>query len=263
MTYEALTFGVVEGLATVTINRPEAANSLNMQLADELYEVATKCDSDRSIRAVLLTATGRMFCAGGDLPSFAKQGEGLGEHIRRVATSLHDAIARFARMDAPLVIAVNGVAAGAGMSLAMTGDIVFAAASAKFTMAYTGIGLCPDGSSSFFLPRLVGLLKAKELMLTNRRLSADEALAYGIVTEVVPDDELMQRAQVCARQLAAGPTMSYGAVKRLLADTFSSSLETQMEYETRAIGSLADTTHDAREGITAFLEKRAAGFKGR
>lgn len=262
MTYEALTFEVADGVAAVTINRPDAANALDLKLADELSRVATTCDSDKTIRAVLLTGEGRMFCAGGDLQSMAKQGEAMGEYIRHVATSLHIAIARFTRMDAPLIIAVNGVAAGAGMSLALTGDIVLAEVSAKFTMAYTAIGVAPDGSSSFFLPRLVGTLKAKELMLTNKRLSADEALALGLVTEVVPDDELMQRARACAAQLAAGPTKAYGAVKRLLADSFSNPLETQMEFETRAISGLADDTHDAREGITAFAAKRKPKFRG-
>jgi 2-(1,2-epoxy-1,2-dihydrophenyl)acetyl-CoA isomerase len=262
MTYEALTFEVADGVATITINRPEAANSLNLTLAEELLKVATKCDADPAIRAVLLTGSGKMFCAGGDVPTFAKIGDGIGEYMRHVTTGLHGAVARFARMDAPLIIAVNGVAAGAGMSIALTGDIIFAAASAKFTMAYTAIGMVPDGSSSFFLPRLVGPLKAKELILTNPRLSADEALALGIVTEVVADDELMERARACAAQLAAGPTKSYGAAKRLLADTFSNSLETQMELETRAISDLAQNTHDGREGIMAFAEKRKPDFRG-
>ena len=171
MTYQALKFEIEGPIATITLHRPDAANSLNLQMGDELLAVANHCGSNRDIRAVILTAEGRMFCAGGDIAGFA-DAENTGELLRALTTSLHGAIARFQRMDAPLIVAVNGVAAGAGMSLALTGDIILAAESAKFTMAYTGIGLSPDGSSTFFLPRLVGPLKAKELMLRNPVLTA-------------------------------------------------------------------------------------------
>jgi 2-(1,2-epoxy-1,2-dihydrophenyl)acetyl-CoA isomerase len=153
-------------------------------------------------------------------------------------------------MDAPLVVAVNGIAAGAGMSIAISGDFVLAAESAQFTMAYTRIGLSPDGSSTFFLPRLVGALKAKELMIRNPLLSAVEALELGLVSQVVSDDELMRAARGLAGKLAAGPTRAYGEVKRLVADSFNSSLDAQLEHETRAI-------------IAAFMAKEKPDFKGR
>ena len=203
-----------------------------------------------------------MFCAGGDVTTFAQAGDNVNELVRNITSFLHAAIARFQRMNAPLVIAVNGTAAGAGMSMMLTGDIVVAAASAKFTMAYTGIGMSPDGSSTFFLPRIVGTLKAKEMMLLNPRYSADEAKALGLVTEVVADEQVLVRAQAIASQLAKGPTAAYGEVKRLLVDSFSAGLETQMELETRAIGGLAKFTRDGREGITAFVEKRKPDFRG-
>ena len=261
MTYQALKFEMEGSIATITLHRPDAANSLNQQMGDELLAVANRCASQRDIRAVILTAEGRMFCAGGDIAGFA-DAENTGELLRALTTSLHGAIARFQRMDAPLVVAVNGVAAGAGMSLALTGDIILAAESAKFTMAYTGIGLSPDGSSTFFLPRLVGPLKAKELMLRNPVLSAADALEIGIVTQVVPDDELNSAAQACAEELAAGPTRAYGEVKRLVADSFSNALETQMEQETRAIADLSNQSADAKAGIAAFLAKQKPEYSG-
>jgi 2-(1,2-epoxy-1,2-dihydrophenyl)acetyl-CoA isomerase len=263
MDLQDLTFSVADHVATITLNRPDAANALSLRMAQDLHTVANHCDSNPSIRAILLTASGKMFCAGGDVLSFAEAGDGVSELMRNMTTYLHGAIARFQRTNAPLVVAVNGTAAGAGLSILLTGDIVIAAASAKFTMAYTGIGVSPDGSSSFFLPRIVGMLKAKEMMLLNPRYTAEEAKALGLVTEVVADDQVLARAQAIARQLASGPTRAYGEVKRLLSDTFSSSLETQMEYETRAIAGLALATHDAREGIRAFSEKRKPQFEGR
>ena len=230
-------------------------------MCSQLFNYST-IPANADIRAVILTATGKMFCAGGDVTTFAQAGDNVNELVRNITSFLHAAIARFQRMNAPLVIAVNGTFAGAGMSMMLTGDIVVAAASAKFTMAYTGIGMSPDGSSTFFLPRIVGTLKAKEMMLLNPRYSADEAKALGLVTEVVADEQVLVRAQAIASQLAKGPTAAYGEVKRLLVDSFSAGLETQMELETRAIGGLAKFTRDGREGITAFVEKRKPDFRG-
>ncbi len=261
MNFETLTFNKTGAVATVTLSRPDAANAFNLAMGRDLLAVANTCASDSSIRAVILTAAGRMFCAGGDVGGFAAA-DNTGELLRAITTRLHSAIARFQRMDAPLIVAVNGVAAGAGMSIALTGDFVIAAASAKFTMAYTGIGLSPDGSSTFFLPRLVGPRKAKELMINNDVLSADDALSLGLVSRVVPNDELMTIATELAEKLAAGPTRAYGEVKRLVADSFNSSLDTQMERETRAIAELANGTEDAANGIAAFIAKEKVEFKG-
>jgi 2-(1,2-epoxy-1,2-dihydrophenyl)acetyl-CoA isomerase len=263
MDLQDLSFAVEDGIATITLNRPTEANALSLRMSQDLHTVANHCDATPSIRAVILTATGKMFCAGGDVVSFAKAGDGVNELMRNMTTFLHGAIARFQRMNAPLIVAVNGTAAGAGLSIMLAGDIVIAASSAKFTMAYTAIGVSPDGSSSFFLPRVVGTLKAKEMMLLNPRYDAEQAKAMGLVTEVVPDGEVLARAQAIARQLANGPTQAYGVVKRLLTDTFSNGLETQMEAETRGIANLTRDTHDAREGITAFSEKRTPRFEGR
>jgi len=261
MEYRTLLFEVRGNVARITLNRPEAANSINIDMARDLMLAILRCDEDPSVRAVVITGSGSMFSAGGDLKSFVAQGDDLPYHLKEVTTYLHAAVSRMIRMDPPVIAAVNGTAAGAGMSLVCACDIVIAAESARFTMAYTRIGLTPDGSSSYFLPRLVGLKRALELTLTNRMLSAKEALEWGIVTQVVPDAELMERVNALAAQLAAGPTKAFGTAKRLLHSGWAETLETQMELESRAIADMARTT-DAREGISAFLEKRTAKFKG-
>ena len=261
MSYENLLFEVDDGVATVTLNRPDAANAIDLALGRELMQVAIRCDEDASIRAVLLTGAGKMFSAGGDLRSFASLGDALPAGLKELTVYLHAASSRFTRMRAPLVVAVNGAAAGAGFSIAVSGDLVVAAESAKFTMAYTAAGLSPDGSSSWFLPRLIGTRRTQELMLTNRRLSAAEAMEWGLVTRVVADDALAAEARALAKQLAQGPTRAYGVVKSLLATSFGESLETQMEYEARGIAAMSGTL-DGREGIRAFLEKRAPKFTG-
>ncbi len=263
MSYETLKFDVANQIATITLSRPDAANSVNLKMAEELHDVATHCASNADIRAVILTAEGKMFCAGGDVIGFHAEGDRMSEHMRGMTTTMHAAISRFYRMDAPLIIAVNGTAAGAGMSIALTGDIVFAAQSAKFTMAYSKIGFSPDGSSTYFLPRLVGVRKAKELALLNPVLSAEEACAMGLITEVVADDALMDKARECAAKLARGATKAHGEIKRLFADSLSNTLETQMELETRSIAGLAGSSEDAKGGVAAFVAKEKYTFKGR
>jgi 2-(1,2-epoxy-1,2-dihydrophenyl)acetyl-CoA isomerase len=261
MDYETLHFELREGVAHVTLRREKAANAIDLKMAMELAQVALRCDEDRAVRAVLLSGSGRLFCAGGDLRSFAAAGEGVPSLLKEMTAHLHVAISRFARMDAPVLAAVGGVAAGAGMSLVCAADLAIAAESAKFTMAYTRAGLAPDGSSTFTLPRLVGLRRAVELMLTNRLLSAQEALEWGIVNRVVPDASLAAEAGALAAELAAGPTGAFGAVKKLLLASATAALETQMELEARGIADAARSA-DGREGIAAFLEKRAPVFRG-
>ena len=260
-TFSTLDFVIDGGVARITLNRPDAANGISMQLAQELLQASLACRCSPQVRAVLLTGAGRMFCAGGDLNGFVARAADLHAFIKELTTYLHAAIANFAHMRAPLIVAVNGAAAGAGFSLVACGDLVLAARSAKFSMAYTGAGLVPDGSGSWFLPRIVGLRRAQELILTNRRLGADEALEWGLVTRVVEDGELAAEAGKLAAQIAAGPTGAYGEVKKLLATTFEATLETQMEREGAAIAAAA-ISRDGREGVAAFLGKRAPVFTG-
>lgn len=261
MDLETLRFDRVEGVATITLNRPEAANAMTPRMAAELAEVAIVCDDDPAVRAVLITGTGRMFCAGGDLGSFAEAGAGAKSLIKKMAGDLHMALSRLARGRAPVIAAVNGTAAGAGMSLVAACDLAVASTAAVFTMAYTRAGLSPDGSSTFFMPRRIGDRRARELMLTNRVLNASEALEWGIVNQVVEADAVLDTGLTLARELASGPTLAFAAVKTLLNGSFDQTLESQMELEARAIADLAVSV-DGQEGIQAFLEKRKPRFTG-
>lgn len=259
LSFEALTFRREGRVAIITLNRPKAANGLNAKMGLELRRAAKTCDSSDDIRAVIITGSGRFFCAGGDIKEMFDQGEAVGSAIKNLADDLHMAISTLSRMKKPVIMAVNGIAAGAGFSLAISGDIVIAADTAGFTMAYTKAGLSPDGSSSYFLPRLIGLRRAQDLMFTNRTLSAQEALNWGLVTRLAPADDLMTTALEIAQTLAAGAAGSNAAVKALLLSSFNNSLETQMELEGRMISANA-ASPDGREGITAFVEKRPPKF---
>lgn len=251
-----------EGVAEITLNRPEAANTVNLQMCDDLAELAILCDETPEIRAVLLTGAGdKLFSGGGDISEFVNAGADLAAHVKRMTMTLHAAISRFARADAPFLIAVNGGCGGAGVSLAASGDLVFASDKANFVSAYTASGLSPDGSSTYFLPRRIGERRARELFLTNRKLSAQEALDWGLVNYVVPGEKLMDEARALAAQLASGPTRAFGAAKQLLNDSFHNGLETQMELEARAIAQMVKT-QDVKEGMSAFLEKRKPQYRG-
>ncbi|MBD2858596.1 enoyl-CoA hydratase/isomerase family protein [Spongiibacter sp. KMU-158] len=260
--FDTLNYSKSDGLVTITLNRPNAANSINLKMAEELCEAAILCDSDPEVRAVLLTSNGKMFSAGGDLPSFIEAGAGAGALLKAVTTALHSANSRFARMRAPLVVAVNGTAAGAGLSLALSGDMVFAAESAKFTLAYTGVALSPDGGASHLLPRLIGMRRTQEMLYTNRVVSAAEALEWGMLTRVVADADLLEEASKLAKQLAQGPTRSFGQSKALLLESFENGFEKQLELESRSISALIDAV-DGQEGIRAFAEKRKPVFQGK
>lgn len=259
--YETLDWTFDDGVATIAFNRPEAANALTMQMGEELMDASIRCDDDPAVRAVVLTGTGRMFCAGADLKAMPPAGPEMATEIKVLTTYLHAAVSRFARMDAPLICAINGTAAGAGFSLALIGDLAIAAESARFTMAYSRIALTPDGSSTYFLPRMIGLRRSLELAMTNRMLSAADALQWGMINRVVPDDELSSAAATLGAQLAAGPTQAIGAAKRLYHASFNDTLESQMEQETRAITEAARRP-EAVEGLSAFLEKREPNFHG-
>ena len=262
MTYKTLRFATDDGLARITLSRPDHANALDLTMMRELMEVAIACDEDPSVRAALVDSEGRLFCAGGDLAEFARAGDALPKLLKEATVYLHAAISRLARMRAPVVAAVQGHAAGAGFSLAMACDLVLAASSAKFTMAYTRAGLVPDGASTYFLPRAIGRRRTLELMITNRTLSAAEALEWGLVTRVVDDEKLADEANKLAREIAQGPTGSFGSVKRIVLSSESETLESQMELEARAIADAARSA-DGQEGIRAFLAKKPPRFSGR
>ena len=262
MPYQHLTVERANGVATLTLNRPDAYNSLNMALGRELFTASLELDEDPEVRCVVITGAGRAFCAGGDVKDFVDNLGRIGAHIKELTTYLHGAVSRFCRSDKPVIMAINGIAAGGGFSFALSGDLVVAAESAKFTMAYSKIAATPDGSSSYFLPRLIGLRRAMELYFTNRVLTAREALEWGLVTRVVPDAELRPAVTAMAAELAQGPTKAYGAAKRLLHQSTWESLETQMELEAQAIAA-SGHTEDFRAGVTAFAQKATPTFRGR
>ncbi|MCU0258208.1 MAG: enoyl-CoA hydratase-related protein [Solirubrobacteraceae bacterium] len=249
---------VAGGVARLTLNRPQAGNALDPELAAALADAAEGLHGRDDVRVVLLGAAGPMFCVGGDL-GFMAQAPDPGAAVHALATDFHRAIEALAALPAPVVTVVRGVAAGGGLGLITVADLVLAGSSARFTMAYTAAGLSPDGGTTFFLPRLVGLRRAAELALLNERLSADAAREIGLVSRVVADDDLEAEADALAARLAAGPADAYAAVKRLLRASGAATLGEQLAAEADAIAANAGSP-DGREGVAAFLEKRAPAF---
>jgi 2-(1,2-epoxy-1,2-dihydrophenyl)acetyl-CoA isomerase len=249
---------VRDRVATITLNKPATSNALDLEIARDLLGAALRCEDDPAVRAVVLTGAGKHLCFGGDLRGMSEQGEHVKAYLNELTTHLHAAISSFTRMRAPVIAAVNGTAAGAGVGLVCMTDLAICGKGSKFSLAYTGVGLVPDGSTSFLLPRIVGRRRALELFLLNRVLSADEALAWGLVNQVVDDAEVVTQSQALAAKLAAGPTEAFAAVKRLMT-TSEPGLEQQMAIEGRAIAAQATQPH-GREGIAAFLDKRKPNF---
>jgi 2-(1,2-epoxy-1,2-dihydrophenyl)acetyl-CoA isomerase len=248
-------------VAHIVLARPEAGNAVSLALCQAFAAAVEVCAADPSVRALLVRAEGANFCVGGDLQEFRQQAEGRPAHLAALAHPFHAAQHRLMTMAAPVVVAVQGAVAGAGCGLALCGDIVVAAESAGFTLAYTAIGLSPDGGSTHLLPRLIGLRRTQELMLTNRRLPAAEALALGLVTELVADRDLETRALALAHRLARGATRAHGEVKRLLSLTFERGFTAQTNDEGDTIARLSGGA-DAAEGIDAFFAKRPPAFLG-
>jgi 2-(1,2-epoxy-1,2-dihydrophenyl)acetyl-CoA isomerase len=262
MSDPAVTLTVQDGVARLLLNRPEAANAIDSALVSALLDHARALAERDDIGVVVLAAAGKAFCVGGDLKHFASAGDDIARAVRAVADPLHEGLELLASLDAPVVAAVNGVAAGAGMSLVCAADLAVAGESARFTMAYTAAGLSPDCGATWFLPRIVGVRRAAELMLLNERLDAHAAAALGIVTRVVPDGDLESEVDALARALATGPTRAYGAVKRLLRASATATLDAQLATESATIAELA-AAPDGREGVAAFLAKRDPVFTGR
>jgi 2-(1,2-epoxy-1,2-dihydrophenyl)acetyl-CoA isomerase len=256
--YTAILYDLRDGVATLTLNRPDAANSLNDALSAEMVDAIIRAEENPEVRAMVITATGRFFCAGADLKSFYTPPGALKTRV----SFFHVALSRIVRAPFPVIGAINGTAAGGGMGLACGCDLLLAAESAKFIMAYTRRGLTPDGTTTYFLPRRIGIGRALELAYLNRTLSAREAMDWGIVNRVVPDASLADEAHAMAAELAKGPTRAFAAAKRLMHSGFVETLETQIENEIRSIYEMA-SSDDTKEAIRAFNEKRTPVFKGR
>jgi len=261
---DVVLFNCSDGLATITLNRPSAYNALDLVTADALLEALIRCDEDSAVRAVMITGSGAAFCAGGDIRGMVERVKTDGNaarYLKALTVRLHGVVSTMVRMPKPVLTAVNGAAAGAGLSLAIAGDLVIAAESARFTVAYTGIALAPDGSSTFFLPRLIGAKRALELMYSNRAVPAEEAKSLGLVNEIYPSANFRESAESYATALARGPTVAFGSAKKLVTLSAESSIETQMEHERRAIAACG-RTEDFKEGADAFFAKRPPKFRG-
>jgi 2-(1,2-epoxy-1,2-dihydrophenyl)acetyl-CoA isomerase len=244
-------------VAFLTFARPDAGNTIDLQFGRELLAAAFTIEA-AAVRAVVLTGQGKNFCFGGDLRGMVASSADVQTYLSELTTNLHAGMLHLARLDAPVIAAVNGTAAGAGLGFVLMADLAIAARSAKFVSAYTGVGLTPDAGSSFLLPRVVGSKRAMELFLTNRVLDAPQALEWGLVNQVVDDEKLNETATALAARLAAGPVGAFGAVKRLLGEA-EAGFEAQLGRESRSIASRG-TTAEGREGIAAFIEKRAPKF---
>ncbi len=251
---------VADGVANVTLNRPRNANTIDLSLAHEFMRVMHRCENDASLRAIVIRGNGKLFCGGGDLVAIHANGEGAAAYVRELLAYLHEAISALARIPVPVVAAAHGAAAGAGLSLAAACDLVVATSSCRFVMAYPKVGLTPDGSASWFLPRVIGLRRALQLALTNRELSADEAMQWSIVTEVVADDALETRVSALAAELVDGPTAALGEAKRLLRSSLDTNLEAQMVRETDAICRALERP-EALAGFKAFVAKVKPEFR--
>jgi 2-(1,2-epoxy-1,2-dihydrophenyl)acetyl-CoA isomerase len=249
-------------IATITLNRPDALNALDLALVHTLRDAAVSAAADVAVRCIVLTGAGRAFCAGGDIREFTANASRIGAHVRALSTAMHEAQIALIRAPKPVVVAVNGAAAGGGFGLALSGDIVIAAESARFTSAYAKIAAAPDGGFSFLVPRVIGLRRAQDLFFTDRTLTAAEARDVGLITRVVPDADLTKETMELATHLAAGPTTSYALAKELFAASLGQQLEAHLERESLAI-TAASQTEDFASATKAFLERRPPEFRGR
>ena len=257
---EAVLFEIRGGVAEVTLNRPEQMNAMNLELIAGLGEAVEKC-KDPSIRAVVLRGNGRCFSAGGDIKAFQKMIQEKMTIPLEMPDKLHLMIENLRALEKPVLASVHAAAAGAGTPLALACDLVIAAEDSVFNVAYIRIGLSPDGSSTYFLPRHVGMKRAAELLMTIPTLKAHEAQALGLINWVVPAQELTERTNIIAAQLASGPTQALARVKKLLNASYQNTLHDQLALETRLICD-SSKTKDFREGIQSFIEKRMPEFRG-
>jgi 2-(1,2-epoxy-1,2-dihydrophenyl)acetyl-CoA isomerase len=252
-----------DGVGFVTLDRPAVLNSFHRAMAHELQTCLDELAARREARALVLTGAGRAFCAGQDLAEVVPPDGSPGPEVSAVvAESYNPLVRRLAELEKPIVCAVNGVAAGAGANLALACDFVLAAKTASFIQSFVNIGLVPDSGGTFFLPRLVGLARAKALTMLGDRLTADQALAHGLIYAVHEPDRLLPEAEALAMRLAQMPTLAIGLTKRALHASLDSDLERQLELE-RALQGVAAKSHDYQEGVKAFQEKRKPKFAGR
>jgi enoyl-CoA hydratase/carnithine racemase len=264
MTYECLLYEVKDGIATLTLNRPERLNALGGTLRQDLHDAVTRAGADPEVRVMVVTGAGKGFCSGGDVKAMgeAKAGQRERPLIEKIAPGRDRTLLAMREAPQPIIAAVNGAAAGAGMNLALGCDLRIASTAAKFTQAFVKRGLHPDWGGTYFLPRVVGMAKAAEMIFTGEVIDAAEALRLGIVSQVVAPEELLPTAYEMARRIAAGPPVAIRLAKRSLYANEDLDLRGALQIETMA-QNICFETEDATEGIRAFGEKRAPIFKGR
>jgi 2-(1,2-epoxy-1,2-dihydrophenyl)acetyl-CoA isomerase len=261
MEFQATRVAFDGGICRITLAQGARGNPIDGQLCAEIREIGNVLTARTDVRAVLIDAEGPAFSFGGDIAAFARDLDELPLTIERWTADLHVGIARLQRIDAPIVVAIQGVCAG-GMTAFIAGaDFAIAANDARFLTAYVGIGLCSDAGSSIMLTRRMGFARARRFLLLNETLTAEAALASGLVDETIASGQLKARAEELARRLASGPTRAYGEIRRLLLSAHEQPLEVQLELEAQALARVA-RSRDAREGISSFVEKRKPSFVG-
>jgi 2-(1,2-epoxy-1,2-dihydrophenyl)acetyl-CoA isomerase len=261
MNFETILFDVGAGVATITLNRPQKLNAFNDQMIAETTTAFKTVGKDDAIRCVVITGAGRGFSSGQDLADFQDRAEkvSIGEHLRH---GYHRLIRQMVGLEKPIIGAINGVAAGAGLGVALAADIRLAAANASFILVFSRVGLIPDSGANWFLPRLIGYARAYEMALTADRVPAEKALEWGMVNRVVPTDQLPEITAAWARQLADGPTLAFGLTKRAMNRSWEMTLDEALAYEAY-LQEVTGHSADNREGVAAFLEKREPRFTGR
>lgn len=261
MTYQTLMYAVDGGVATLTLNRPSTLNAFDDTMTAELRQALRAADRDRAIRCIVLTGAGRGFSSGQDLKAVEARGDSfsLAEHLRQGYNRL---IQQMVQLEKPIIGAINGVAAGAGCGIALATDIRIASDKASFLLAFSRVGLVPDSGTTWLLPRLVGYARAFEMAVMAEKVSADLALQWGLVNQVVPADQLAEVAHAHALRLASGPTLAFGLTKRAMQRALTQTLAEALEYEAQ-LQEIAGASEDRAEGVRAFLEKRTPNYVGR
>lgn len=260
MDYETIRYETAGGVATITLNRPDKLNAFNDQMIQETIAAFRQAGRDDDVRCIVLTGAGRGFSSGQDLKGFAGRGEdvSIAEHLRQGYNKL---ISRMASLEKPIIGAINGVAAGAGCSVALACDIRIASDQASFIQVFSKVGLIPDSGSTWFLPRLIGFARAYEMAITAEPVPAEKALAWGLVNDVVPAAQLDEIVAAWAQRLAQGPTLAYGMTKRAMRRAWGLDLDEALAYEA-LLQEAAGRSHDHQEGVAAFLEKRDPAYQG-